>query len=221
MRYLFMDNQLNSQEPVSKQTPVVTDPIPDELAVQQTPPEPVAPVINPEPIPPEPKIETTPESNEYEQILNQYAASQQTESPIQENPNPTPTEPTLSDFGIAPKPPQNNIFKIFFIIALIIFVLVATDFAFVYFKSKQTTEPTTTTNTLPTSVPTGICTLNDKTYNVGDSFIAADNCNTCTCNSANVINCTSNKCMASSTATKSAILTATPTATSTSSAIKK
>ena len=186
-----MDNQLNAQEPVSKQTPVITDPIPDELAVQQTPlvtdpepvipvstipktsvinsepipPEPIVPVstvpeapvvpiINPEPIQPEPKIETAPEPNEYEQTINQYAASQQSETPIQET--PAPTQPTLSDFGIVPRPPQNNIFKIIFIISLIVFILVATIFAFVYSKNQQTTttESVTTTNTTPTSTPT-------------------------------------------------------------------
>ena len=219
MRYLFMDNQLNTQEPVSKQTPVIP--------VTAEEPEEIAPPVVPE--------NTIP--SEYEEILNQYAASQQPQTPVLETPAPeiTPTtaepttvepvttEPTLTDFGITPKPPQSNIFKIFFIVALIIFVLVATVFVFVYFKSQQTTKSVTTTKAAVTSVPSGTCSLNDKTYNIGESFTAADGCNTCTCGAQNIINCTENKCLASQPATGSAV-TVTPVSTasaSTTSATKK
>jgi len=225
-----MDNQLNAQEPVSKQTPVIP------VTAEET--EEVAPPIVPE--------STVP--SEYEEILNQYAASQQPQAPVQETPvqetpiletpapetttiptepvitEPTIAEPTLTDFGITPKPPQNNIFKIFFIVALIIFVLVATAFAFVYFKSQQTAKSVTTTKTTPNLISSGTCSLNDKTYNVGESFAATDGCNTCTCGAQNVINCTENKCLASQPATGSAV-TATPVVStasaSTTSATKK
>ena len=239
MRYLFMDNQLNTQEPISKQTPVIPDPI-----VPKTPVLPVAEESE-EVAPPVAPESTVP--SEYEEILNQYAASQQTQAPVQEVPveetpiletqspettpspvepvitEPETTEPTLTDFGITPKPPQNNIFKIFFIVALIIFVLVATALVFVYFKSQQTAKSVTTTKAAVTSVPSGTCSLNDKTYNVGESFAAADGCNTCTCGAQNIINCTENKCLASQPATGSAV-TATPVSTasaSTTSAVKK
>jgi len=220
-----MDNQLNTQEPVSKQTPVIPDPI-----VPKAPIQPVAEETEEVLTPPVAPENTVP--SEYEEILNQYAASQQPQAPILETPvpenttiptEPIITEPTLTDFGITPKPPQNNIFKIFFIVALIIFVLVVTAFAFVYFKSQQTAKSATTTKTAVTSVPSGTCSLNDKTYNVGESFAAADGCNTCTCGAQNIINCTENKCLASQPATGSAV-TATPVSTasaSTTSAVKK
>lgn len=140
------------------------------------------PVVNPEPIiQPEPDVVATPQP---------------------------PVEPTLSDFGIIPKPPQNNIFKIIFIFSLIIFILTASAFAFVYYKS-QNNSPTTdnSPSTIsPTPTPSGTCFLNDKTYQVGESFASADGCNTCSCESQDMIVCTEKACLLTPSATSSSTI---------------
>lgn len=280
MRYLFMDDQLNTQGPnpvtsISKiptpeKTLATEEPIltpAGEPTYEKTPVTPISetPTIEETPISFANPVSTTSTSaptEKYQDILNQYAASQ-SETPTPESsvptsvpnsniptsepsiptpepsisapgnvppispqptPQPAPTEPTLSEFGITPPPaPQSNVFKVFFILALIIFILVATALGFVYFKSlsspSSSTYSTSTSKITPTQVASGTCSLNDKTYNVGESFKAADGCNTCTCQSQDAINCTSNECLSANPATKSATPTKTVTS-STSSATK-
>jgi len=175
----------------------------------------------------EPEIEETAPAgeyqNEYQDILNQYAANQETTAPTLENETPPPSSPptpTITDSDIFPKPPQNNLFKIIFIISLIIFVLTSTVLAFVYFKNQKSppiinNQPSTTDNLTPTA-PSGTCFLNDKTYQTGETFTATDGCNTCTCVSQNNISCTDKECPSSKSATESAS-TITPTKTSVTS----
>lgn len=231
MRYLFMDNQLNVQEPVN-QTLANPEPVVPKIPTAPvteipSPIIPETPISKPElpPLQPQPEIDEVPPSNEYQEVLDQYAATQ-TKAPIPEN-EPQPNEPTLSDFGITDKPPQNNIFKILFIFALIIFVLVGTALAFVYFKSQNnsTSSNSNINKSTPTPISTGSCSLNDRTYSVGESFAAADGCNTCTCESQNTVTCTDKKCLTTPTATTSATVTPVSTSsakkTSTSSAVIK
>lgn len=257
MRYLFMDNQLNNQKSIKQTSAGPNPIIPENPISEPSPtpiiPEPQIPVTVENPVStmteiptsetelppsqpetppqPEPEIEeTAPPSdyqNEYQDVLNQYAANQETTEMTPENETLPPPAPTITDSDIFPKPPQNNLFKIIFIISLIIFVLTATVLAFVYFKNQNSSpttnsQPSTINNPTPTTT-SDTCFLNDKTYQAGETFTATDGCNTCTCVSQNNISCTDKECPSSKTATESAN-TITPTktssATSTSSAKK-
>lgn len=116
---------------------------------------------------------------------------------------------------------NSSVGKIFFIFALILFLLVAAGLAYFLFLvpsntnnvNKDTTGSVPTSSVTPTTVPadtSGICELNDKTYQVGESFQSADGCNTCNCSSAGVITCTEKACTGTTTvtpATKSATVT--------------
>ena len=142
--------------------------------------------------------------------INQEPINQEpvTQEPIAETPviAETPTaEPTLRDFGIVPKPPQNNIFKIIFIFSLIIFILTASAFAFVYYQSQKKSSPTDNSPSTisSTPAPSGTCFLNDKTYQAGESFASADGCNTCSCQSQDMIVCTEKACLSTDSATQS------------------
>jgi hypothetical protein len=106
---------------------------------------------------------------------------------------------TLADLGILPKHPKNNVLKILFISLLIIFVLIVAFIAFIYFKNK---------NNQKTNLING-CLFKNKTYQVGESFIASDGCNTCTCESKNNINCTDNKCLTSNSVATTATASST------------
>jgi len=253
-----MDNQTNDQKSI-KETSTTPKPIIPETPISEADPVSITPetqvpitVENPistmtevpvvetelppsQPEPqPEPEIEETVPAgeyqNEYQDVLDQYAANQEITSPILENetpPLPSTPAPTITDSDIFPIPPQNNLFKIIFIISLIIFVLTSTVLAFVYFKNQKSSptvnnQPSTINNLTPT-IASGTCFLNDKTYQTGETFTATDGCNTCTCVSQNNISCTDKECLSSKSATESAT-TITPTktgvTTSTSSAKK-
>lgn len=128
---------------------------------------------------------------------------------------------TSSD-SITPKT-GSNMGKIFFIFALILFLAVAAGLAYFLFliplnsnnsnNSFNSVTPIITKtedNTGSNTTGSGTCELNDKTYQVGESFASADGCNTCNCSSAGVITCTEKACADTSTvtsATKSATIT--------------
>jgi len=130
---------------------------------------------------------------------------------------------TSSD-SITPKT-GSNMGKIFFIFALILFLAVAAGLAYFLFlipsnssnsnNSFNSVTPIITKtedNTGSNTTGSGTCELNDKTYQVGESFASADGCNTCNCSSAGVITCTEKACADTSTvtsATKSATVTST------------
>jgi hypothetical protein len=215
--------------------------IPSEPETQPQPEPETKPQLEPEPKPQsqlQPEIPPQSAPEKYQDILDQYAASRTEniappiESPLppknpdnsleepQVSPEPQETVPNLASFNPNPEAPQNNIFKISFITSLIIFIFTSTVLTFVYLKSKSisTTSsipstPTTVVQTTPTIAPqAGTCILNEKTYQIGESFAATDGCNTCTCAAQNNISCTERECLATPTATKSAIKT-TPTKT--------
>ncbi|MFA6184874.1 MAG: PsbP-related protein [Candidatus Shapirobacteria bacterium] len=219
-----MDNQTNDQKSI-KQTSTPPNSINPETSTLITTENPISTITEipvPEtelpPLQPQSEIEEAIPSdeykNEYQDVLDQYAATQETPPPII-------PPPTLTDLGITSTPPQNNIFKIVFIISLIVFVLTATVLAFTYFKSQNNQEsstPSTIIEVAPTQTVSDTCFLNDKTYQAGESFTATDGCNTCTCVSQNNINCTDKECSSSKSATESA---ANSTKTATSSSIPK
>lgn len=92
-----------------------------------------------------------------------------------------------------------NIAKIFFFFSLVVFLSVLGLIAYNLFKD-QSSLPTTQLPppalTSPTQVPAGSCVLNDKVYEFGESFSAADGCNTCTCAEGQKISCTEMACEA-------------------------
>lgn len=195
-----MDNQIPNQDSVIKQ--------------------PVEPVITP--LIPTPEIEITPEP----EITSSEPASPEPVEVVESAPEIA--SPTLPPIETPPKSPEEQLqnlgistptksgggfLKGLFIIALIIFIFVMAALGLVYFKSQKTTDNSDssfdTIETTPTKTQIGSCLLNDKTYQVGESFAAADGCNTCTCESQDIITCTEKACM-----------TTTPTPISTSSAQK-
>jgi len=219
-----MDNQPNDQKSIKEtstsSTPIIPETqVPDnienpistmtEVSTSETELSPSQPETLPQP---EPEIEETNSSeyqNEYQDVLNQYAANQETIKPTLEPENETPIAPIIPDSNIIPSPPQNNLFKIIFIISLIIFILTATVLAFVYFKNQKgsstiNNQSSTTENPTPTISSSDTCFLNDKTYQAGETFTATDGCNTCTCVSQNNISCTEKECSSSKSATNSA-----------------
>ncbi|MDD2482989.1 MAG: hypothetical protein PHE32_03430 [Candidatus Shapirobacteria bacterium] len=214
-----MENQIPNQDPIN-QTPIINpEPVPQEP-------------VNTEPVevPPRPEIEITPEpelqpqpetsapSNNYQQVLNQYSANTDKLPPI-ETPPKSPEE-QLQNLGISvPVKSGGGFFKAIFIIALIIFLFVAVALAFVFLKDQKNTDNSDsssfdTIETSPTLV-SGTCFLNDKTYQIGESFASADGCNTCSCESKDIITCTEKACATPTVATKSATITPTKTVTPT------
>jgi hypothetical protein len=237
-----MDNQTTNQEPVNQTLPkeeiIPQEPIPQETPILET--QAPEPQLLPQPeIKPEPEIlsnEPTVPSGEYQKILDDYATTVKPQpEPELETPPKSPQE-QLQDLGITAPPSTNNIFKIIFTIALVIFILVIIALGFTYFKSQKNSDSlnNNVVETTPTQAPisTEVCSLNDKTYQIGESFPSADGCNTCSCSSDLNIVCTEKACTptptsiatksATKTATKSAIkLTITPTKTATSTSLIK
>ena len=199
--------------PTAPEIPVPETELPSaqtQPEVEERIPEPPTPETELPPLQTQPEIEETAPSdeykNEYQDVLDQYATNTNKETPtVLENETQAPT---LTDFDITPRPPQNNIFKIIFIFSLIVFVSTATILAFVYFKNQNSSpaingQSSMTNDSTPT-ISSDTCFLNDKTYQAGEKFTATDGCNTCTCVSQNNISCTDKECLSSKSATESA-----------------
>jgi hypothetical protein len=169
---------------------------------------------------PEPKqvIQETPERESEPEIQPETRADVQTQ--------PKSPEEQLQDLGITTPPKTGGGFlKGLFVFSLVIFVLVLAALGFFYFKNQNNSDSlnNNVSEITPTPISTDLCSLNDKTYQIGESFPSTDGCNTCTCESINVITCTEKACapIPTSVATNSANkLTITPTKTATSS-VKK
>lgn len=129
---------------------------------------------------------------------------------------PTPPTPPPALPPLPPTPPisasattkdSTSFFKILFILSflLFLFVGVAVIYTIVLPQLKPNisnqNSPATTTSPAPTAiVNTPVCELNDQRYQIGESFTAADGCNTCTCLEDLTISCTEESCEATSTA---------------------
>jgi len=139
-------------------------------------------------------VEVPEKTEQYQNILNEYAANTE-KKPIIENNNKS-TEEQLQDLGIETPPKTGGGFlKVIFIISLIIFIFILSTLLFVYFKSKNNSNylnNVTEINSTPVSTET--CSLNDKIYKVGESFLSADGCNTCTCVAIDEIVCLEESC---------------------------
>jgi len=154
-------------------------------------------------------------SQQYQQILNQYA------NEITPPPTPTPTSPGWSaapadntpalpvsppEIALSSPPkPAGNFFKYFFFFSVFIFLTVVAALVYSILSSQQIINnkispaaipaaPTSAVSNQTNTPAEGVCQLNDKTYGIGNSFAAADGCNTCSCQSDLTIKCSENEC---------------------------
>jgi hypothetical protein len=141
-------------------------------------------------------------------------------SPVQHLTPPSPsaaspiTAPTSQP--LVSKPKGNNFFKFLFFISLLIFLGVCGAILFTFISTKQNgvniPTPTPVSQVPTPTISTEVCRLNDLTYQVGQSFWAADGCNTCTCTADLTITCTQKACSATPSGSLTPTKTATPSA---------
>jgi len=209
-------NQINPPQNTSDNNPQIDSQeyqdILDKYAkeIAKNPPEPQTP--------PEPNIDSLPSDIELTQVPpTAPIPSSPPPQPEFEFPQPppqevTPVTPDLPHELPPPLPPKDDIeppieeiphskpnpfLKLLFFISLLVFLAVILGLVYVYLiapaQINQQNLPQTDQNT-PTSIPSGVCLLNDQSFNVGQSFPAADGCNTCTCGSDLTISCTEMAC---------------------------
>ncbi len=94
-----------------------------------------------------------------------------------------------------------NPFKNIFFISLFIFLVILGSIILSFYQQSQTFDqtirptptPFKTTQSSPSPAKFS-CLLNDKHYQIGESFPSADDCNTCTCLPDLIISCTNTDC---------------------------
>ncbi len=153
-------------------------------------------------------------NQEYQNLLDQYAESQK----------PAETDLLLqnelpSEFIQPTKNPSTiNFFKYFFLFSLIVFIITIFSFISLYLIKANENKKSNLESSIKSapSLTKESCLLNDKKYDIGETFTASDGCNTCTCKVNNTIDCTDNECAPSSSNLKSST-----SPTSTASAVKK
>ena len=117
---------------------------------------------------------------------------------------PTIVKPALQDLpqptGLTP-PSTKNPFKYVFFVSLFIFLVVLGSIVLSFYQQSQSPDQDITPTSLPqknTPNPEEpdqeACLLNDQQYQVGETFPAADDCNTCTCLPSLIISCTNDDC---------------------------
>ena len=122
---------------------------------------------------------------------------------------------------ISQPPKNNNFFKILFFISLVIFLGVCGAILYTFISANPNSIKKTTPSAVSPSptISTNVCRLNDQVFQVGQSFWAADNCNTCACQADLTIACTQKACVATPsvklTPTQSATVSATKVSLST------
>lgn len=127
-----------------------------------------------------------------------------------------------SDSEIVTPPPvstPSKFLKNLFIISLIIFLAIVGLIAYFMFLNKPVKKDSVDESLIPTSVPEAACEYNEVEYKLGESFPSADGCNTCVCQSPDVISCTLRTCNTNSI-TKVETTTVTPAPSATKSGIK-
>ena len=177
-------------------------------------------------------IENTDLAKQYQDILDRYSKELGNTTPAPTEtltpepapvptPSPTPTpEPTVPPTPVfetiaPPAPPQNNLFKYLFYISLLIFLGVSGTIVYTIFFTKISNQNNSvfivpTESPSPTVTTTEkFCEANDQKVKQGETFKAADGCNTCTCGSDLTITCTQLSCEA--TPTTKVKVTPTPT----------
>ncbi len=158
-------------------------------------------------LPPLPPVETstpTPELPPVDTLPSMPAVAPapiRVETPMP--PEPDTSTPDLPNFE--PTPPSNNdtghasaLSKYFFIVSLLIFLATAAGVFYTYQQSqnlKKSLEVNPPGGQTPTSAVEATCVLtDDQKYATGESFDAADGCNTCTCLENGTISCTEMAC---------------------------
>jgi len=174
-------------------------------------------------------IENTDLAKQYQDILDRYSKELGAATPV---PTDTPTvsapelkpEPTVPPTPVfetvaPPLPPQNSLFKYLFYISLLIFFGVSGTIIYTIFFTKISNQNSPTV-VVPTEIPSPtpsttekFCEANDQKVLKGETFKAADGCNTCTCGSDLTITCTQLACEATPTVklTPTSKLSASPT----------
>ena len=182
-------------------------PAPDVPETQPAAPEPVASI--------EPQIPLAESSLNNEDLpLTEVKPEPPADTPYiapqAESPAPTaePYElPPAPVFDTQVDPPKtSNFFKYLFFIALFIFLAVCGAIVYTVFfsgtaKNSSSVSAPPVSDISPTTIPTNVCQLNDHTYQVNETFAAADGCNTCTCTPDLTVSCTEKACESSSSAT--------------------
>ena len=127
-----------------------------------------------------------------------------------EPPAQIPLPPELPPIPITPPPVYSTpkkgggFFKFLFFVSLIIFLGVLGSIIYSVSQNNSPSNgniPATPTvisqiQPTPTTVTVNVCQVNDKQYQVGETFLSADGCNTCTCATDLTIACTSKACEA-------------------------
>ena len=139
--------------------------------------------------------------------------------PTLPQPNLPPILPDIPEVSVPPisplSPPRSGkFFKILFFISFVIFLGICGTIAYSIFSSSKSgpavPSVTPTTQNPSPAIINNFCRVNDQTYQIGQTFDAADGCNTCTCMPQLSISCSQLVCEITPTATDSALLSPTP-----------
>jgi hypothetical protein len=167
----------------------------------------------------EPNIEPKLDTEDTPDLVPKTQAETKPPSPITEDPEIVKQKieevlsySTTNSTANSPsdKPKVSSFVKFLFTLSLLIFLGIAGAFCYFYFNptSKKNSETKITPTTTP--VQSNItCELNGFIYTLNQSFPSADGCNTCTCVSADNIECTKKDCsdVILAPATESAMVT--------------
>lgn len=154
-------------------------------------------------------------SRQYQEILNQYANDIGTSPPKNLPPTPEaplpPPPPVVSSLPpVSVEPPKIDVFKYLFVFSFIVFLVVAGAVVYTFLQDQRSpssnasaSPPTPFPSPVASPSPSAFCELNDKKYKIGESFPAADKCNTCLCQPDMTIECTYKKCPSATPTIKS------------------
>lgn len=159
------------------------------LEVNVPPPVPATEVPPPEPIStPQPPIPSPPPVVPSKPVT----PPAQTETSLP----PPPTVPLV--LSSAPPPSSSGFFKVLFYLSLLVFLGVFGFIIYTLFIIKPpsaNTPGTTTPSAEPTIDNSGkFCEVNDQNFKIGETFPAADGCNTCSCTDDQTVSCTEISC---------------------------
>jgi len=99
---------------------------------------------------------------------------------------------------------ENHFFKYLFFFSLFVFIIISISVVISIINSQKNIPSTIYQPNIspsPANTVTSFCELNNQKYSVGESFAAADACNTCTCDEDLTISCTQETCDATDSAT--------------------